>query len=105
MGNQLVNKFYTQFLFKMDALLQYVVFQIDITATFFNDLSPDGRKFWVSEGVHSPPWPPTETNNQGNQRLFCNKFVCGIRKEKKNNKGGSATRKWKLTFQDIHGYI
>ena len=41
--NQSVNEFYTRFLFKVDALLQKVVFPLDIAATFFNNLIPDVR--------------------------------------------------------------
>ena len=43
MVNQSVNEFYTRFLFKIDALPQYVASPSDIAATLFNDLSPDVR--------------------------------------------------------------
>ena len=48
MINQLVNEFYTRFFFKMDALPKEVVFPLDISATFFNNLSPDVREFLIS---------------------------------------------------------
>ena len=41
MFNQLVNDFYTRFLFKIDALPQDVALPLDISATFFNNLSPE----------------------------------------------------------------
>ena len=41
MINQLVNEFYTCFLFKIDALPQEVGSPLDTTATFFTRLSPD----------------------------------------------------------------
>ena len=40
MVNQSVNEFYTQFLFKIDAIPQDYMFLLDI-ATFFNKLCPD----------------------------------------------------------------
>ena len=40
MFNHSVNYFYTQFLFKIDALTQDVVFSFVITATFFKNLIP-----------------------------------------------------------------
>ena len=43
MVNQSVNDFYTHFLSKIDAFSQDVVFPLDISATFFNNLSPDVR--------------------------------------------------------------
>ena len=43
MVNQSVNEFYTQFLFKIDALPQDVVFLIDIATNFFKNWSPDMR--------------------------------------------------------------
>ena len=69
MVNQSVNEFCTWFLFKMDELTQGVVFPLEISATLFNNLIPDARDFLISEGVQVPPRPPTETDNQGNQRL------------------------------------
>ena len=59
MVNQLVNEFYTQLLFKVDALPQYVAFPLDIASTFFNNLSPNVREFLISEGFDVPPSPPT----------------------------------------------
>ena len=66
MINLLVNEFYTQFLFKIDALLQEVGFPLDITAKLFNNFSPDVREFFISEGVQVSQILPTETNYQGN---------------------------------------
>ena len=43
MINQLVNEFYTCFLFKIDALPQEVGFLLDTATAFFNKLSPDVR--------------------------------------------------------------
>ena len=43
MMNQLVNEFYTHFLFKIDALLQEVVFPLDIATKLLNNLIPDVR--------------------------------------------------------------
>ena len=51
MINQLVNEFYSRFLFKVDALPQDVAFPLDIAVTFFNNLSPNFREFLISEGV------------------------------------------------------
>ena len=48
MVNQSVNGFYTRFLLKIDALPQDVIFHLDISATFFNNLSPDVRGFLIS---------------------------------------------------------
>ena len=69
MVNQLVNDFPTWFLFKIDALPQDVELTLEIVATFFKKLIPDVREFLISEGVQVPQIIPTETNNQGNQRL------------------------------------
>ena len=52
--NQSVNGFYTRFLFKIDALLKEVGFQLEIAATLFNNLSPDVRELLISEGVQVP---------------------------------------------------
>ena len=49
MVNQSANEFYTQSLFKIDALTQDVAFMLDIDAAFFNNLSPDVREFLISE--------------------------------------------------------
>ena len=70
MVNHSENEFYTRFLFKIDALPQDFTFPLDVSGTFFNNLSPDVREFLTSEGVQVPPRPPTETNHQGNQRLL-----------------------------------
>ena len=40
MVNQSLNYFYTQFLFKIDALPRDELFTLDISATFSNNLSP-----------------------------------------------------------------
>ena len=40
-----------------------------ISATFFNNLSPDVRELLISEGVQFPQRLPTETNHQGNHRI------------------------------------
>ena len=48
MVNQSVNEFYTQFLFKIDALPQDVVLLVDIVATFFKNWSPDMRELLIS---------------------------------------------------------
>ena len=95
MVNQSVNEFYNRFLLKIDALPQYVVLPLDIATTLFNNLSPDVRKLYISEGVHTPPRPPTKTNHQENQRLFLVRNV--------NNKSGSETSKRKQTPQDMYG--
>ena len=70
MVNQLVNEFYTQFLFKIGALSKDVASPLDVDSNLFNNLSPDVRYLLISEGVQIPPRPPTETNHQGNQRLI-----------------------------------
>ena len=48
MINQLVNEFYTRFVFKIDALPQEVGSLLDIATTFFNKLSPDVRELLIS---------------------------------------------------------
>ena len=70
MINQTVKKIYTRFLLKIGALLQELLFPLDIAATFFNNLSPDGRYLLISEGVQVPQRLPTENNHQLNQRLL-----------------------------------
>ena len=67
---QSVNEFSTRFLFKIYALPQELGLPLDIVATFFNNLRPDVREFFISEGVQVPQRIPTETNHQGNQRLL-----------------------------------
>ena len=54
MFNQFVNEFYAGFLFKIDALPQDLVFPLDISKTFFNNLSPGVRDLLISVGVHVP---------------------------------------------------
>ena len=51
MVNQSVNNFYSQFLFKIDALTQDVSFPLDIAETLFKNLSNGVREFLISEGV------------------------------------------------------
>ena len=43
MVNESVNEFYTQFLFKIDALRQDILLSLDIAATFVNNFSPEVR--------------------------------------------------------------
>ena len=47
MANQSVNLFYTQFLFKINALPQNVVLPLEIAVTFFNNLGPDVRELLI----------------------------------------------------------
>ena len=70
MVNNSVNEFNTRFVFKIDALTQDVEFSLEIAATLFKNLSTDARKFLMSEGVQVPPSPPTENNQQVNQRII-----------------------------------
>ena len=63
MFNKLVNEFYTWFLFKVGALLQDVLFPLEISATFFNDLSPDVRELLISEGLQVPQRLSIENNH------------------------------------------
>ena len=70
MVNQSVNEFNTQFLFKIDALPQYVLFPLDISITAFNNFSLNVRELLISDRVHLPSRPPTKTNNQGNHTLL-----------------------------------
>ena len=70
MVNQSANEFYTQSLFKIDALPQDVAFPLEIVATFFNNLSSDVREFFIPEGFQVPPRLPIENNHQRNQRLL-----------------------------------
>ena len=69
MIHQSVNDFYTRFLLKIVALPQEVEFLLDISATFFNDFSPDVRYLLIPEGVQVPQRLPKK-NHQGNQRLL-----------------------------------
>ena len=64
MINQLVNAFYTRFLFKIDTLPQEVGFPLNIAANFFITLSPYVREFLISEGVQVPHIPTIETNHK-----------------------------------------
>ena len=47
MVNQSVNYSYTRFLFKIYALPQDIVFPLDTSVTFFNNLSHDIREFLI----------------------------------------------------------
>ena len=77
MFNQSVNEFYTRFLLKIDALLQNVSFQLDIAATFLNNLSAKVREFLISEGFQVPPRAQNEYNYQGNHRLILVRNAAG----------------------------
>ena len=70
MVNQSVNEFYTQCLFEIDALPQYVMLLLDITTTFFKNLSLQVRKLLITEKVQFPPIPLNETNQQENQKII-----------------------------------
>ena len=59
MVNQSLNKLYTRFLFKIDALTQDVTLPLDIAATFFNNLIPDVRELLIPGGVQPPTRMPT----------------------------------------------
>ena len=48
MFNQLVNVIFTQFLIKVDAFPRYVVFPLEFSTTFFNNLSPEVRELLIS---------------------------------------------------------
>ena len=85
MVNQLVNEFYTQFLFKIDALPQNVIFLLDIPVNVFNNLSPDLIYILIPEGFHFPPRPTTETKHKGNQRLILLRLVLSYRSEERTN--------------------
>ena len=82
MVNKLVNDFYTRLLFKIDALPQDVAFPLEISATFFKNLSTDVSKLLISELVQVSPMPPTENNHQVNQRLL---LVRNAAAESENN--------------------
>ena len=77
MVNQLVNYFYTRFLFKIDSLPQDVFFLLYIATNFFKNFNPDIRELLISEGVKVLPRLSTETNHQGKHRLvlFINSAV------------------------------
>ena len=92
MVNQSVNEFYNLFLFKIDALPQYVAFSLDINGIFFNNFSPDIRDLLISEGVKVPPRPSNKTKHLGYERiLLVINFGSGIRKYYQCNKSDSAT--------------
>ena len=54
MVNQLVNEFYTWFLFKIDAISKDVASPLEIDSTLFNNLSPNVLYLLISEGVQIP---------------------------------------------------
>ena len=91
--NQSVNEFYTQFLFKIDALPQDVVFLLDIATNFLNNLSDDVRELLISEGINLPPSTPTETNHQGNQRLLLVRNAVMEAEKKKEQKKRQCNQK------------
>ena len=70
MVNQSVNEFYTRFLFKIDALLQDVAFPLYITATLFNNLSPNVRELFISEGFQVPQGHQLKTITRENRDSF-----------------------------------
>ena len=47
MFNKSVNEFYTQLLFKIDAIPQDFSFPLDIDANFFNKISPNIRELFI----------------------------------------------------------
>ena len=94
MINQLVNEFYTRFLFKIDALPQDVLLPLKTATTFLNNFISDIMEFLISEGVKVPIKPPMETNYQGNYRLLL--FRKAVKAE--NN-----TRTTKLAVQPAGG--
>ena len=62
------------------------------------------RFFDIRGGPGSPKavnWNQSPGKPEGH---FGHKYICGSRKENKNNKRGSATRKRKPLSQDIHGH-
>ena len=69
MVNYPVNEFMPSFSSKL-MHSQKNIFPLDISATFFNNLSPDVKEFIISEWVEVLPRPPTETNHQVNQRIL-----------------------------------
>ena len=62
--------FITGFSSRFYAVPQDVVFPLDVSVTFLNYLSPDVRELLISEGFQVIPRNPTETNQQGSQRLI-----------------------------------
>ena len=51
MVNQLVNEFYTWFLFNIDSLTQGDIFLLETAAIFFKNWSPKVCEFLISEGL------------------------------------------------------
>ena len=51
MVNQLVNEFYTWFLFNIDSLTQGDIFLLETAAIFFENWSPKVCEFLISEGL------------------------------------------------------
>ena len=85
MFHQLVNEFYSRFLFKLDKIPQDIhSITFGHRRTFFNEFSTKVRKLLISEGVQVPPRIPTETNYQGKQRILL--FRRASAKEENNTK-------------------
>ena len=70
MVNHSVNQFYNHFIFKIDALQQYIVLPLNISKNLLNNLSPNVRKFWLSEEIQALPRPLTGINHQRNERII-----------------------------------
>ena len=71
MFHQLVNEFYSRFLFKLNKIPQDIhSITFGHRRTFFNEFSTKVRKLLISEGVQVPPRIPTETNHQVNQTII-----------------------------------
>ena len=66
MVNLLLKEFYNRLLLKIDALTQEIVLPLGIYETFFNNLIPNIRKLFISEGVKPPQILLMETNHKGN---------------------------------------
>ena len=56
MINQFLKKFYTRFMFDIDALPQDDMFPMDISTTFVTRLSPYFQEFLVSEIIKPPQY-------------------------------------------------
>ena len=63
MLDQLVNYFYSHFMFNIDALSQDEMFLLYIAATFLKKLSPDVQEFLVLEGFQIPARLTRKTNH------------------------------------------
>ena len=78
--NQSINEFYTRFLFKIGGLPQDAVFPLDIAANFFNNLSPNIREIFISEGVQVPQGYQLKKSPGKPEAHFSQK--CGSRSKK-----------------------